>query len=255
MKKIYYQKDKTKVVAIDTKKIATHSIYAKDYVDAQQKLKNKHVHLSSRMERRLSTMFSSKEAKFLWISQLNDLIGQSYVNLVNFLKKIRVKVLGIFAITGLVNYLTLSWMKTNIFYLSHIKINHASKTDNFMNLPLILTIFCILFLLFLIPKKKYNVIAMFIALVIDTLFFWIDKDSFVNFDSSGFYFLRIDKSVLENTCFLVLLLVTVFVVSLIVYDTFEAIYKWLVGTNKSIEAPKLSLIWAIVAFLLGLLLK
>lgn len=129
------------------------------------------------------------------------------------------------------------------------------KTDNFMNLPLILTIFCILFLLFLIPKKKYNVISMFAALAIDLLFFWIDKDSFVNFDSSSFYFLKIDKSVLENTCFLVLLLVTVFVVSLIVYDTFEAIYKWLVGTNKSIEAPKLSLIWAIVAFLLGLLLK
>ena len=96
---------------------------------------------------------------------------------------------------------------------------------------------------------------MFVALVIDLLFFWIDKDTFVNFDSSSFYFLKIDKSVLENTCFLVLLLVTVFVVSLIVYDTFETIYKWLVGTNKSIEAPKLSLIWAIVAFLLGLLLK
>ncbi len=255
MKKIYYQKDKTKVVVIGTEKIATYSIYAKDYVDAQQKLQKKHVQLSNRMERRLSKIFSSKEAKFSLLSQLNDLIGQSYVNLVNILKKIRVKVLGIFAIMGLVNYLALSWMETNISYLSHIKINHASKTDNFMNLPLMLTIFCILFLLFLIPKKKYNVILMFIVLAIDLLFFWIDKDSFVNFDSSSFYFLNIDKSVLENSFFLVLLLVTVFVISLIVYDTFEAIYKWLIGTNKSIEAPKLSLIWAIVAFLLGLLLK
>ena len=45
MKKIYYQKDKTKVVVIGTKKIATHSIFAKDYVDAQQKLQKKHVQL------------------------------------------------------------------------------------------------------------------------------------------------------------------------------------------------------------------
>ena len=118
-----------------------------------------------------------------------------------------------------------------------------------------ITIFCILFLLFLIPKKKKNVILMFIILVADLTFFWKDKDSFINLDNSSSYILKIGQSVLENTCFLVLLLVTVFVVSLIVYDTFETIYKWLVGTNKSIEAPKLSLIWAIVAFLLGLLLK
>ena len=43
---------------------------------AKQKLKNKHVHLSKVMESRLSKIFSSKETKFLCISQLNDLIGQ-----------------------------------------------------------------------------------------------------------------------------------------------------------------------------------
>ena len=53
---------------------------------AKQKLKNKHVHLSKVMESRLSKIFSSKEIKFLCISQLKDLIGQSYVNSVNFAK-------------------------------------------------------------------------------------------------------------------------------------------------------------------------
>ena len=155
MKKIYYQKDKTKVVVIGTKKIATHSIFAKDYVDAQQKLQKKHVQLSKRMERRLSEIFSSKETQFSLLIQLNDLIGRTYVNLVNFLKKIRVKVLGIFAITGLINYSTLSWMGTNISYLSHIKINHASKIDNFMNLPLMLyNFFVFYFFCFLFQRKN-----------------------------------------------------------------------------------------------------
>lgn len=254
MKRIYYQKDKKKVVAIDIKKIATHSIFAKDYESAHQKLLKKHVTLSQGMDKRLRKIFSVKETKPK-AKQLNDFLGQLYVYLVKFLKTNRVKILGIFAIMGMVNYFTLSWLKANISYLSHIKINHASLTDNFMNFPLMITIFCILFLLFLIPKKKKNVILMFIILVADLIFFWKDRDSFINLGNNSFYILKIGQSVLENTCFLFLLLVTVFVVSLIVYDTFEAIYKWLVGTNKSIEAPKLSLIWAIVAFLLGLLLK
>lgn len=45
-------------------------------MNAKQKFKNKHVHLSKVMESRLSKIFSSKETKFLCISQLNDLIGQ-----------------------------------------------------------------------------------------------------------------------------------------------------------------------------------
>lgn len=38
MKRIYYQKDKKKVVAIDIKKIATYSIFAKDYESAHKKI-------------------------------------------------------------------------------------------------------------------------------------------------------------------------------------------------------------------------
>lgn len=146
MKRIYYQKDKKKVVAIDIKKIATYSIFAKDYESAHKKLLKKHVTLSQEMDKRLGKIFSVKETKPK-ATQLN-------VCLVKFLKTNRVKILGIFAIMGMVNYFTLSWLKANISYLSHIEINHASLTDNFMNLPLMITIFCILFLLFLIPKKK-----------------------------------------------------------------------------------------------------
>lgn len=153
MKRIYYQKDKKKVVAIDIKKIATYSIFAKDYESAHKKLLKKHVTLSQEMDKRLGKIFSVKETKPK-ATQLNDFLGQLYVCLVKFLKTNRVKILGIFAIMGMVNYFTLSWLKANISYLSHIEINHASLTDNFMNLPLMITIFCILFLLFLIPKKK-----------------------------------------------------------------------------------------------------
>ncbi|WP_455453016.1 hypothetical protein [Streptococcus salivarius] len=153
MKRIYYQKDKKKVVAIDIKKIATHSIFAKDYESAHQKLLKKHVTLSQGMDKRLRKIFSVKETKPR-AKQLNDFLGQLYVYLVKFLKTNRVKILGIFAIMGMVNYFTLSWLKANISYLSHIRINHASMTDNFMNLPLMITIFCILFLFFLFQRKK-----------------------------------------------------------------------------------------------------
>ena len=55
--------------------------------------------------------------------------------------------------------------------------------------------------------------------------------------------------------FFILSLLTSLVVSFIVFNILDEIYKWLVGINKRIEAPKLSLIWAIIAFLLGVLLK
>ncbi|MCR1233109.1 hypothetical protein [Streptococcus suis] len=255
MKKIYYQKDRTKVVAIDVHKIRTYSITAMDYADANRKLVKKHLRLSKAMEKRLSKIFSSKDNKLAILSWLNDLLGRTYLHLVDFLKKNRIRLLGISAIMGMINYLILSWMKANISTLSYRVINHASITDHFMNFSMIITAFCVIFLLFLIPKKKYNVISMFVVLFADLIYFWIDKDSFLNLDKGGFYYLKIGEGVLKNHFFLALLLVTVHVISKIVYDTCEAIYKWLVGKNKSIEAPKLSLIWAIVAFLLGLLFK
>ena len=74
MKRIYYQKDKKKVVAIDIKKIATYSIFAKDYESAHKKLLKKHVTLSQGMDKRLGKIFSVKETKPK-ATQLNDFLG------------------------------------------------------------------------------------------------------------------------------------------------------------------------------------
>lgn len=109
-------------------------------------------------------------------------------------------------------------------------------------------------LLFLIPKKKYNVISLFFIIVIDLIYFWKAKDLYIYFDPNNTY-VKVGKSVIENVYFLTFCLLTNLVVSFIVFNILDEIYKWLVGINKRIEAPKLTLIWTIIAFLLGLLWK
>ena len=77
---------------------------------------------------------------------------------------------------------------------------------------------------------------------------------YIYFDPNNTY-VKVGKSVIENVYFLTFCLLTNLVVSFIVFNILDEIYKWLVGTNKRIEAPKLTLIWTIIAFLLGLLWK
>lgn len=256
MKKIYYQRNKTKVTTLSTKKLRTYTIRALDYEDAYNQLLSKHLNLSKAMTKSLAKIFSMKENRLTWASNLNSLLGQLYIILVNLFQKYKIRILSVVIIMGITNYLVLSWIRTNVSHVFYQLVNFKSLIDYFMKVPLIVVIFCIMWLLFLIPKKKYNVISMFCIIFADLVYFWIDRDSYVYFDNqNSLSYIKIGEGTLENIYFFILSLLTSLVVSFIVFNILDEIYKWLVGINKRIEAPKLSLIWAIIAFLLGVLLK
>lgn len=254
MKKIYYQKDKQKLIAVSAKKIKNHQILAKDYNDAEIKLLKKHLVLTRTIKKNLERLFSSSKNNLIGADVINGWLGYAYKSILTFVNKNRIRILGVISIMGITNYLFLNWIKTNITHLSFRFANYTSISSSFMKLSLISVVVGATWLLFLIPKKKYNVISLFFIIVVDLIYFWKAKDLYIYFDPNNTY-VKVGKSVIENVYFLTSCLLTNLVISFIVFNILDEIYKWLVGTNKRIEAPKLTLIWTIIAFLLGLLWK
>ena len=160
MKKIYYQKDKQKLIAVSAKKIKNHQILAKDYNDAEMKLLKKHLVLTRTIKRNLEKLFSSSKNNLV-LDVINDWLGYEYKSILNFVNKNRIRILGVISIMGITNYLFLNWIKTNITHLSFRFANYTSISSSFMKLSLISMVVGATWLLFLIPKKKYNVIYLF----------------------------------------------------------------------------------------------
>ena len=78
MKKIYYQKDKQKLIAVSAKKIKNHQILAKDYNDAEIKLLKKHLVLTRTMKKNLERLFSSSKNNLIWADVINGWLGYTY---------------------------------------------------------------------------------------------------------------------------------------------------------------------------------
>lgn len=252
MKKIYYLKNGTKLVAISEKKIRINSIKAVNYTEAYNKLTAEHINIPQKMKNRLGKIFTEYDSESEWIARLNSRLGHFFVRIVEN----RVRLLGVFAITGMVNYLTLDFLKSHILQLSFVLPNPKKTIDIFSYLSIFASFFSILFLLFLIPKKKYNVVLMILTLVFDGLYLWLDKETFIFHDKvNNLFNFNVGTGILKDNLFLTLLMLTTMALSFIVYNIISEIYKWLIGTNRSIEVPKLSLIWAIIVFILGLLFK
>ena len=82
MKKIYYQKDKQKLIAVSAKKIKNHQILAKDYNDAEIKLLKKHLVLTRTMKKNLERLFSSSKNNLIWADVINGWLGYTYKSIV-----------------------------------------------------------------------------------------------------------------------------------------------------------------------------
>ena len=250
MKKIYYIGEKGKLKKISSKKLESEYIYTKGVDDAKKQLKSKGIEVDKKKSKELAKIFVNNNV----LRNLNDFIRKS-IDFVNKHTSWSTILFCIF-IASIINFTILMLFKYRLPI--SFSFSQSSLLDSYKNISIVIAIISFIWQIFLIPNRR--IIAIEAVVVFFSYFIMgiiLEKKGLMNIDfTKGIIIIKIGNNIGNiGVFFLILNCINSILVGIIIYNILKSIYNWIFGKNGGMEAPKLSFIWTILAFILGLILK